>query len=95
MALRGKLKQLRFITISGIRATGNTQMLKNGVNDKNNYFSKNMIVKTINIQVISVYENIFLCVILFIWRFINPPPQISKEKKVIHNKIQKQLLTIL
>ena len=59
MALRGKLKQLRFITISGIRATGNTQMLKNGVNDKNNYFSKNMIVKTINIQVISVYESIF------------------------------------
>ena len=34
-------------------------MLKNGVNDKNNYFSKNMIVKTINIQVISVYESIF------------------------------------
>ena len=49
-------------------------MLKNGVNDNNNYFSKNMIVKTINIQVISVYESIFLCVILFMLRFINPPP---------------------
>ena len=58
-ALRGNLKQLRFITTSGIRATGNTQMLKNGVNDKNNYFSKKMIVKTINIQVIGVYESIF------------------------------------
>ena len=34
-------------------------MLKNGVNDKNNYCSKNMIVKTINLQVISVYESIF------------------------------------
>ena len=34
--------------------------LKNGVNDKNNYFSKNMIVKTIYIQVISVYESIFV-----------------------------------
>ena len=34
-------------------------MLKNGVNDKNNDFSKNMIVITINIQVISVYESIF------------------------------------
>ena len=46
-------------------------MLKNGVNDKNNYFSKNMIVKTINKQVISVYESI-VCVILhvFILRFI-------------------------
>ena len=43
----------------GIRATDNTQMLKNGINDKNNYFSKNMIVKTINIQVISFYESIF------------------------------------
>ena len=70
-------------------------MLKNGVNDKNNYFSKNIIVKTINIQVISVYESIFLCVILFILRFIKKSPKISKEKELIHNKIQKQLLTIL
>ena len=38
----------------------------------------------------------FLCVILFILRFIKKnPPKISKEKEVIHNKIQKQLLTIL
>ena len=58
-------------------------MIKNWVNDKNNYFSKNMIVKTINIQVISVYESIFfLCVILFILRFIfkKSPQNKSREK---------------
>ena len=38
----------------------------------------------------------FLCVILFILRFIKKnPPKISEEKEVIHIKIQKQLLTIL
>ena len=53
-----------------------------------------MIVKTINIQVISVYESIMLCVILFILRFIKKKsPKISKEE-VIHNMIQKQQLTI-
>ena len=31
----------------------------NGVHDKKNYFSNNIIVQTINIQVISVYESIF------------------------------------
>ena len=35
------------------------------------FFSKNMIVKTINIQVISVYESILLLVrMLFVLRFI-------------------------
>ena len=58
VALRGKLKHLRFITILGIRVKGNTQMCLNWAHDKNNYFSKNMIVKTINLQVISVYESI-------------------------------------
>ena len=66
MALRGKLEQLRFITILRIRAIVNTQMFLNEANDKNYYFSKNVIVKTINIQVISVYESICLCVILFL-----------------------------
>ena len=71
-------------------------MLKNGVNDKNNYFSKNMIVKSINIQVISVYESIF-CVLYYSYYVLlkKIPPKINKEKEVIHNKIQKQLLTIL
>ena len=59
MALTGKIQHLSFITILGIRATDNTQMFLNGAYDKNNYFSKNMTVKTINIQVISVYESIF------------------------------------
>ena len=35
-------------------------------------------------------------IIQIILRFIEKiPPKISKEKEVIHNKIQKQLLTIL
>ena len=57
-------------------------MLKNEVNDKNNYFSKNMIVKTINIQVISVYESIFVRNIIHITFYQKKnPPKISKEKK--------------
>ena len=36
-----------------------------------------------------------LCVILFILGFIKNPPKIYKEEEVIHNMIQKQLLTIL
>ena len=43
-----------------------------------------------------VFIKAFLLVILFILRFIKKnSPKISKEKEVIHNKIQKQLLTIL
>ena len=54
-----------------------------------------MIVKTNNIQAISIMKA-FLCVILFILRFIKkiPPPKISKREEVIHNMTQKQLLTI-
>ena len=55
-----------------------------------------MIVKTINIQVISVYESIFVGNIIHITYYLkNKNPKISKEKGVIHNKIQKQLVTIL
>ena len=63
---------------------------------KNNYFSKNMIVKTINLQVISVYESILVHNIIHItFYFLKNPTKISKEEEVIHNLIQKQLLTIL
>ena len=57
--------------------------------------AKIMIVKTINIQVISVYERIFVRNIIHITFIKKNPPKISKEKEVIHTKIQKQLLTIL
>ena len=62
---------------------------------KNNYFSKNMIVKLLKYKPL-VFIKAFLLVILFILRFIKKnSPKVSKEKEVIHNKIQKQLLTIL
>ena len=54
-----------------------------------------MIVKTFNIQVISVYESIFVRNIIHITFYLKKnPPKISKEEEVIHNTIQKQLLTI-
>ena len=37
----------------------------------------------------------FVCNIIHITFYKKNPPKISKEKEVIHNKIQKQLLTIL
>ena len=60
------------------------------------FFSKNMIVKTINIQVTSVYESIFVRNIIHItFLFTKNPPKISKEEEVIRNMIKKQLLRIL
>ena len=57
---------------------------------KKNYFSKNMIVKTINLQVISVYESILVQNIIHVtFHFKKNHPKISKEEEVIHNLIQK------
>ena len=55
-----------------------------------------MIVKTINIQVTSVYESIFVRNIIDITFYLHKIlPKISKEEEVIHNMIRKQLLRIL
>ena len=56
-----------------------------------------MIIKTINIQVISVYESIFVRNIIHKYVLFKKkhPPKIRKEEDVIQNMIQKQLLPIL
>ena len=57
-----------------------------------------MIVKTSNIQVICIYESIFCNIktihIIHITLYKKNSSKISKEEEVIHNVIQKQLLTI-
>ena len=54
-----------------------------------------MSVKTFNIQVIGVYESVFERNIIHITFYEKYTPKIGKEEEVIHNMIQKQLLTIL
>ena len=55
-----------------------------------------MIVKIINIQVISIYESILVCNIIHVTFYLKKiPSKIIKVEEIFHNMIQKQLLTIL